>query len=248
MPSIEEHTRPAHAIHNPVADLSASPDQLLAELVDLRRRARPELDELCRELAIYSRHSEINEKSVESAKGKATRPSILMGKPWYTAAHLRDFLRFRTPLRTIHDAAKTIMFFAHQADQGALSLVKIDTRKFMMPNPYGWRMIAIDFRLAQSGMLVEHYMTYADCLAVNDLMLHAVYERWRNRGDELTIGERRRQAQQIGLSRLTNEAIFAEAARSEHANLDEARQAVAVSTSAFARSVVQGLEELISVS
>lgn len=73
-------------------------------------------------------------------------------------------------------------------------------------------MIATDIRLGATGMIVEHYMSYADMILANQAMTHAVYERWRHRGEGLTIGERKRMVAEIGLCQTANLAIFCGAA------------------------------------
>lgn len=133
---------------------------------------------------------EWNSKSNQAFIEKAKRPAVLGRYPWYSIAHLRDFLRFRTHLKSPDDFEAVLEVFLSLRSQGYIEIVKIDSGKLLRPGAFGWRMLATDLRITTSGMLVEHYMTFSELISINQEWLHAVYERWRNREtDDMTIGE-----------------------------------------------------------
>ncbi|WP_349370015.1 hypothetical protein [Salinarimonas sp.] len=239
----EDQSRP-EAIVNPIPlSLLGSPEGLLVALHELREESLPQLKELTKRMeAGTGLRSEINAKTRNSTEEKANRPSTLKSKPWFTIAHIRDFLRFRTGFTSLDEALTILAFFTLEADHGRLGIVKFETAKFARPNPYGWRMIATDIRLASTGMIVEHYMSYADMILANGAMTHAVYERWRPRGEDLTIADRKRMVAEIGLCRTANLTIFAEAAgRGDDPGLADLlemlRAEVACSAESFCRTM-----------
>lgn len=210
MSEFEESQTPLAQIVNPIAALVKTGRTPAEAMVELRARARPELESLVERLKQATRlNSEINEKAVDTAIEKAQRESTLKKYPWFRIDHLRDFLRFRTALDSISDAVTIVDFFRSEAAAGTIKLVKFDTSKLSEPNVFGWRMIATDVRLMESGMLVEHYMTYGDAIAASDLMLHRVFEKWRT-AKRLTTGSRQLRAHDSRLVRLSNDAVFFE--------------------------------------
>jgi hypothetical protein len=107
----EDQSRP-EAIVNPIPlSLRASPEDSLSALDRLRKESLPHLEELCSRLqAETGLISEIHSKSTRSAEEKSRRPSVRRGKPWFTVAHIRDFLRFRTSFGSIQEAQKLLRF------------------------------------------------------------------------------------------------------------------------------------------
>lgn len=137
--------------------------------------------------------SEISNKSDAAALDKGGRPETLKKYPWFTLAHIRDFLRFRTHLYRASDFEDVLGWFAGLQDQGRVSIVKIDPEKLIRPGLFGWRMIAVDLRIQPSGMIVEHYMTFREMIEINENWLHKVYENWRSVDtDGLTTDEQYR--------------------------------------------------------
>lgn len=136
--------------------------------------------------------SEVNCKAAKTAIAKCVRPTLLKTKPWFTLSHIRDYLRFRTKLEDSSDFQSVIEYFCHLQNQNIISIVKIDWAKLARPGPFGWRMIAVDVRIAETGMLVEHYMTFRDMIEVNEKWLHKVYEQWRSIStDRMTLQQLR---------------------------------------------------------
>ena len=136
--------------------------------------------------------SQWHSKAAETALQKCTRPDTLNKYPWFRLSHIRDYLRFRTFLYRGSDFEDVLAYFERIQSEGRVSIVKIDTGKLERPGSFGWRMIATDLRIAATGMLVEHYMTFREMIEVNEAWLHKVYETWRSVStDDLTIEELR---------------------------------------------------------
>lgn len=194
-----------------VADLreiySLDPDASVIELARLRRRSLPPLASLIARIqANTGLPSTANQKNLRTAIAKAQRPEIRKHKPWFKLAHLRDLLRFRTSLTTIDQFDAVLSVFADEQRANRLSIVKIDTAKLSAPKAFGWRMLATDLRLP-TGMLVEHYMTFGDCIAANDAWLHKIFEKWR--GDNLDTRRKREAVRRdMELSSAANSALF----------------------------------------
>lgn len=181
----------------------------LEDLKALRGRTLPLLEHFGRWLkkATGSR-IEIDAKSDASLLAKAARPSTIARRPAYGLEHVRDALRFRSSVRSLDEFVASLRIFFEAAGSGSISLVKIDHEKFFRPNPFGWRMIACDLRFLQTGMIVEHYMTFSDVILVNDLLLHQIFRNWRNRSNDLTVAELRQRSAEISVCASTNYAWF----------------------------------------
>ncbi|MCB2049378.1 MAG: hypothetical protein KDE32_14305 [Novosphingobium sp.] len=166
----------------PLEDIySVAPPGSIHKLAALRRKSLPQLKQVISRIESETGlPSEFNEKRNRVAKSKTERPVTLERYPWMTLAHLRDYLRFRTRLRSLANFIDVFTVFAKLQEEGRISIVKVDTAKLLSPGEFGWRMIATDIRL-DSGLLVEHYMTFGDLIAMNEDWLHKVYERWRDK-------------------------------------------------------------------
>lgn len=152
----------------------------IAYLNELRDASLASVDNIAENIrASFGLTSETNRKGEASANEKCRRPELLRKYPWFQLCHIRDYLRFRTSINRIGDFENVLRFFALLQDKGEISIVKIDTSKLDRPGAFGWRMIAVDIRIRQTGMLVEHYMTFAEMIEVNQAWLHEVYETWR---------------------------------------------------------------------
>lgn len=163
----------------------------LRYLQQLRAAALPEIDQIAQGIQLdFQLRCEISSKRDIAAAEKAKRPATLEKYPWFTLAHIRDYLRFRTHLLRATDFTAVLSRFADLQSTGKIGIVKIDTAKLARPGAFGWRMIATDLRVASSGLIVEHYMTFGEMIAVNEDWLHAVYEKWRTKApDRMTIIE-----------------------------------------------------------
>jgi len=181
----EEDTEPLQSIVN------GDGTSTIAYLDRLRAASTPFVssiaDQINSDLGLVS---EVNSKKAAAALGKSLRPTTLSNYPWFQLSHLRDYLRFRTYLNTPDDFLSVMSRFELLQSQGAINLVKIDTAKLGRPGPFGWRMVATDFRIVASGLIVEHYMTFTDMIRINEDWLHSVYEKWRGSSTAgLTIGQ-----------------------------------------------------------
>jgi hypothetical protein len=161
-------------------------DSLRAPSMPLVRNIAEEL------LEEFGLTSEVSGKEAETARDKCRRPATLNKYPWFKLSHIRDYLRFRTHLFRASDFEDVLRYFVRLQDEGRISIVKIDSAKLIRPGSFGWRMIAVDMRIAATGMLVEHYMTFRELIEVNEAWLHKVYEAWRSVStDDMTIEELR---------------------------------------------------------
>lgn len=133
--------------------------------------------------------SETSSKKSSTAKKKCVRPATLSKYPWFRLCHLRDYLRFRTRLNDADDFATMLHLFEQLRVAGLISIVKIDLDKLRRASPFGWRMVATDLRIASTGLMVEHYMTFSDMISVNEEWLHKVYEKWRDRPTPALLAE-----------------------------------------------------------
>lgn len=180
----EEDDAPLENIRNSPSDLD------IEGLNALRIRSRPLVDSIANMLQGLGLQCDVSEKNPKTAQEKVKRPVVLGKYPWFTLSHIRDYLRFRTHLNSIDDFERVLEIFIRLAEAGSVSIVKVDYDKMFRPTPFGWRMIATDLRVCGTGMLVEHYMTFGDLIAVNEQWLHKVYEKWRSVAtDNMTIRE-----------------------------------------------------------
>lgn len=160
-------------------------------LSQLRTAARPIVDGIASDIHnSLGLICEVSNKRDATAQDKCTRPATLKKYPWFSLAHIRDYLRFRTHCSRTADFAQVIGHFVNLQNAGQVRIVKIDTAKLLTPGAFGWRMVATDLRILGPDLLVEHYMTFGDMIQVNEQWLHAVYERWRSRAtDTMTLNE-----------------------------------------------------------
>jgi hypothetical protein len=141
-------------------------------------------------LESHGLRSDVSLKRAETAEEKCRRPETMRKYSWFTLAHIRDFLRFRTYLDRASDFESVLIEFASLQASGVVNIVKIDTEKLIRPGIFGWRMMATDLRIMQTGLIVEHYMTFGNMIEVNERWLHKVYETWRSKAiDQMTLRE-----------------------------------------------------------
>src|SRR5579871_4027733 len=96
----------------------------------LRERSLPIVQTFVHELmGEFGLVSEISRKKAATALEKCARPATLAKYPWFTLAHIRDYLRFRTLLSRAGDFADVLEQFAQWQEAGAISIVKIDAVK-----------------------------------------------------------------------------------------------------------------------
>lgn len=188
--------------------------------------------------------SEFNLKSDRAALDKAQRPAVLARYPWFTIAHIRDFLRFRTHLKTPDDFEAVLEVLLKLRSRGAIDIVKIDSVKLLRPGAFGWRMLATDLRITSSGMLVEHYMTFSELIRINQEWLHGVYEKWRDRStDEMTVAEAARFYGDARFSGYSYRELFLEGLMTDTASTSTARSMRATATD----DIMGSLKPLLSL-
>jgi hypothetical protein len=163
----------------------------ISYLDDLRNDSLPIVHDIRDQIAnLFNLRSDVNSKRRDTALEKCQRQATLKKYPWFRLCHLRDYLRFRTHLSTASEFSSLLEFFVSRQDDDMVRLVKVDIDKLARPSPFGWRMVSTDLRISRTGLIVEHYMTFADMIGVNEAWLHKVYERWRSKStDTLTMPE-----------------------------------------------------------
>ena len=106
--------------------------------------------------------SEVSIKKPETIKSKATRPDVLLKKPWFGVVNIRDLLRFRTAVdlsKQVPDIVKAL-----QAS-GQFDIVKYDYKKLTEPKEWGSRVLPIDLK-TKNGQMVEYYLVSKEQRAV----------------------------------------------------------------------------------
>lgn len=138
-------------IVNPI-DRNATAEEKLAELQALSTENEPLVQKFLQTVDTkFGTTSEVGVKSPQDILNKAKRPSILENKEWFDVDHIRDSLRFRTPVESLGDLPKIL---EELADSG-FTVVKADVEKLLAPKDRGWRVAAIDLR-APNGQLIEY--------------------------------------------------------------------------------------------
>jgi hypothetical protein len=200
----EEHSLPLHQIVN------GNGTPTIEYLNELRLKSRPEVLAIASVLRSgFGIVSEIGDKEAATAQAKCLRPATLQKYPWFSLAHIRDYLRFRTYLTKAEDFESVLDYFRYLRSRGIVSIVKVDTVKLARPGTFGWRMIATDLRIQSTGLIVEHYMTFGDMISINDAWLHKVYELWRSRSlADLTVREARNFDRDAAFSYHANLELF----------------------------------------
>lgn len=88
---------------------------------------------------------------MQVATAKAKRPSIKDTKDWFDVEHVRDALRFRTPVQNLNELPTIVKAIK----EAGFEIVKPDLDKLLTPKGRGWRMVALDLR-APNGQIVEY--------------------------------------------------------------------------------------------
>lgn len=164
-------------VFNPI-DRSAPPAAKLAQLKALTAENVPRVQRIVDDLnaQLPGSFSKLNVKRDDRILEKAARPSIRETKPWFDVEHIRDALRFKTVVDRIEQLPAVVdVLRAHNVE-----VVKIDTRKLLRPDKWGWRIVALDLRMP-NGQLVEHYMPLRELEEAKNAGGHQLFEKWRNR-------------------------------------------------------------------
>jgi hypothetical protein len=160
------------SVVNPI-DLDASVEDQLRQIAALTAENRPIIDALIKRAGL---EGDSNIKTDEAIVGKATRPTLLAAKPWFTVAHVRDTLRFKMILDSMSDLDAV----AKELNQSGLQMIKVDVEKALNPGKWGWRIVAVDMRMP-NGQIVEGYFPVRELEVAKKTVGHEIFERWRNR-------------------------------------------------------------------
>jgi len=161
--------------HGPVG---ANDAQKLARLAKNIGAALVPLDALIQkiEIEVSATSSEWSVKRFPTVLAKRKRERRKKGD-WFDIEHIRDALRFRNAVKDVAHIEKLIGLLA---DDERFSIVKLDLGKFLEPEAFGWRFVAVDLREAESGQIVEYYFTFPEMLDANRDPCHAYYEAARD--------------------------------------------------------------------
>ena len=185
----------------------------VAKLEEKRDASVPIVSKMVEDLSDLGIPSEYNLKDSSAAQSKAVRPTTLEKYPWFELRHIRDFLRFRSGIRSLDDLETVLRAVSGWIDSGAAELVKYDVAKLSQPSVFGWRVLVFDFRLKSTGLLVEYYVSFEHMIHANQEWLHAVFEKWRARDlDMLKRRERKEFDHDALFSFLAYEGIFVDSA------------------------------------
>jgi len=162
-------------IINPV-DPNATAQEKVKTLVRLTRENRPIVKKLMAEIdAAIGTKSSDNVKAPEKILQKASRPSILLEKPWHDVEHIRDSYRFKT----IIDSVTQLPEVTQMLDKAGIEIIKRDTDKVLSPGKWGWRIAAFDLRMP-NGQLVEYYLPVKELETAKKEKGHYLFEQGRN--------------------------------------------------------------------
>jgi hypothetical protein len=171
-------------IVNPI-DRNASVETKIAQLEALSKENSPLVESFLRQVDTkFGTKSEISFKTASDIGDKAKRPSIKDTKEWFDIEHIRDALRFRTPVDNLSELPKIV----EALKTSVFEIVKPDLDKLIQPKGRGWRMAAFDLR-APNGQIVE-YQIVAREMNEAGKMEHSMYKTLRGKNTrEMTKAE-----------------------------------------------------------
>lgn len=162
-------------ITNPI-DSNATPQEKIKTLVRLTRENKPIIKKLMAEIdAATGAKSSDNVKAPEKILQKASRPSILLEKPWHAVEHIRDSYRFKTVIDSVTQLPEVTQIL----DKAGIEIIKRDTEKVLSPGKWGWRIVAFDLRMP-NGQLVEYYLPVKELEKAKKEKGHYLFEQGRN--------------------------------------------------------------------
>ena len=162
-------------ITNPV-DPNATPQEKIKTLVQLTRENKPIIKKLMAEIdAATGAKSSDSVKAPEKILQKASRPSILLEKPWHDVEHIRDSYRFKTVIDSVTQLPEVTRIL----DNAGIEIIKRDTEKVLSPGKWGWRIVAFDLRMP-NGQLVEYYLPVKELEKAKKEKGHYLFEQGRN--------------------------------------------------------------------
>lgn len=135
---------------NPI-DRTASTSEKVRELRRLSKENEPLVKGLTESIdSKYGTKSQISFKQPADIADKASRPSIKADKPWFDVEHIRDALRFKTPV----DDLRLLPRIIDDLLESQFEIINPDFEKLLTPKARGWRMAAIDLK-APNGQIIE---------------------------------------------------------------------------------------------
>ncbi|MBZ0189840.1 MAG: hypothetical protein K8F91_26580 [Candidatus Obscuribacterales bacterium] len=160
---------------NPI-DRTASAEQKVAQLMALSEQNKPLVERFLKNIDTkFDTKSEISVKTPQDILDKAKRPAIKEAKEWFDVEHVRDSLRFKTPVDNLKDLPKIVK---HLLDSG-FEVVNLDLDKLIKPKGRGWRMAAIDLK-APNGQILEYQLLPTEMNAAGKIE-HQMYKQWRSK-------------------------------------------------------------------
>jgi hypothetical protein len=160
----------------PVNPISGTTEEKLAQLQVLTNENKPLVENLMQQIdSKLGTTSKISVKDPAEIVGKASRQSIKDTQPWFDVEHVRDSLRFKTPVDNLEDLPK----IAKDLKDSGFEIIKVDTDKLLTPKGRGWRMVAFDLR-APNGQMIEYQVLPKEMNAAGDVE-HGTWEQWRNK-------------------------------------------------------------------
>ncbi len=175
-PSQGGNLEPLHErdIVNPI-DRNASVKTKIAQLEALSKENSPLVESFLRQVDTkFGTKSEISFKTASDIADKAKRPSIKDTKEWFDIEHVRDALRFRTPVDNLSELPKIV----EALKTSVFEIVKPDLDKLTKPKGTGWRMAAFDLR-SPNGQIVEYQIVAREMNEAGKIE-HQIYKQWRN--------------------------------------------------------------------
>lgn len=162
-------------IVNPI-DRNATAEDKVAQLQTLSVESKPLVERFLEQIDVqFGTPSEINFKKPQDILEKANRPSIKESKEWFDVEHIRDSLRFKTPVENLSDLPKIV----EQLKASEFEILKLDLDKLIKPKGRGWRMAAIDLR-APNGQIIEYQILPREMNEAGKIE-HQMYKQWRHR-------------------------------------------------------------------
>lgn len=132
-------------------DRSASQSEKVRELRRLSKENEPLAKSFIESIdSKYGTKSQISFKQPVDIADKASRPSIKADKPWFDVEHIRDALRFKTPV----DDLRLLPRIIEDLMESQFEIINPDFEKLLTPKARGWRMAAIDLK-APNGQIIE---------------------------------------------------------------------------------------------
>lgn len=171
---------PPEDIVNPI-DRAASTEVKIAQLKALSRENQPLINSFTKKLdeQFGTKSSPPELKADADIVDKAIRPDIKRTKDWFNIEHVRDSLRFKTPV----DNLSLLPEIVKELKASQFEIVNPDMEKLLEPKARGWRMAAFDLR-APNGQLIEFQILPQEMNEAGAIE-HSLYKRWR--GTDISV-------------------------------------------------------------